>query len=223
MNKKTSTEYTVSRYFSDVYYYLGYGLAVCGFTALLVAGVPEYTLAVARYWYLFAIATIGISLYIQMNPYLSWNSLFALYTLFSCCEGATLSIIFWAYTQQSIAGVFMVSAVVFVGSSYYGVVTDQDLTRYALVARSILWGIVISSILGLVFRLPVPHLVMNFLIAAICPMMMASTAQDLKEIYYNVADDSLRRSIAIRGALVFLIQFINLFLSLLRIFGERKK
>jgi hypothetical protein len=213
------TGYTLTQFFADVYMHLGYGLAVCGISALVMAQTPGSLELVARISLLLAAVMFGICMYIQWNHALSAYSLLCWYTAFSCLEGIQLSLLFHIYTQSSIASVFLISAGIFLASGLYGARTGDDLTSYVTVARLVLGGVIVTSILGMIFQLHALHFIINFVVAAICPILIAGASQELKTVYYTYPHNTL----PVRGAFQLFVLFINLFLSLLNLFGTRRR
>ncbi len=149
--------------------------------------------------------------------------------VFSALMGASISSIFIIYTQGSIAQIFFVTAASFGALSLWGYTTKRDLTGVGSFAMMGLFGVIIASLVSIVlsaiYKTPFP--ILQTVISAITVLVFAAlTAYDtqrLKDEYYSYAQSgeaSLGRS-AIMGALSLYLNFINIFLSLLQLFGNR--
>lgn len=150
-----------------------------------------------------------------------------LFILYSALNGLTISTIFFTYTTSSIAVCFVSAAAMFFGMSLYGIKTKSDLTtagRYLMMA---LIGIIIASLLnGILFLFGAGSTMFDWLISVASVVVFTGlTAYDSQKIMRisSRADssDSFKK-IAIYGALELYLDFINIFLSLLRLFGNRK-
>ena len=150
-----------------------------------------------------------------------------LFILYSALNGLTISTIFFTYTASSIAICFVSAAAMFFGMSLYGLKTKSDLTtagRYLMMA---LLGIIIASLLnGILFLFGAGSTMFDWLISVASVVVFTGlTAYDSQKIMRisSSADNSDSfKKIAIYGALELYLDFINIFLSLLRLFGNRK-
>jgi FtsH-binding integral membrane protein len=141
---------------------------------------------------------------------------------YSALMGVSLSSIFAVYTAQSITQVFFISAATFGAMSLYGYTTKRDLTGMGSFLFMGLIGIIIASIVN-IFLQSGP---LGFAISAIGVLVFvgltAYDTQKIKEMYYVGDDGTVAGRKAIMGALTLYLDFINLFLMLLRLFGDRR-
>jgi FtsH-binding integral membrane protein len=145
------------------------------------------------------------------------------FLLYSVLNGLTMSVIFMAYTSSSIATTFYITAGTFAAMSIYGYTTKRDLTSIGNMAFMALIGIIIASIVNIFLQNEMMYWIISYLGVAIFVGLVAYDTQKLKEIGSRgfVNEEGMEKS-AIMGALSLYLDFINLFLFLLRIFGDRR-
>lgn len=137
--------------------------------------------------------------------------------------GLSLSSIFLLYTGTSIARVFFITAGTFGAMSLYGYMTKSDLTKVGSFLRMGLIGIIIASIVNLFFKSPGLTFAVSILGVFIFVGLTAYDTQKIKNMYYNMpAEDETKSKVAILGALTLYLDFINLFIFMLRFFGNRR-
>lgn len=146
-----------------------------------------------------------------------------LFLLYSALNGVTLASIFLVYTGGSIAGTFLVSATTFGAMSAYGYLTRKDLTSWGSFLFMGLIGVVIASLVNIFLRST-----MVAWVASVCGVIVfvGLTAYDTQKIKAigtaGFGDESARRKASILGALTLYLDFINIFLMLLHLFGRRR-
>ena len=142
---------------------------------------------------------------------------------FAVLMGLSLSSIFLVYTGQSIARTFFVTAAMFGGMSMWGYATKKDLTGFGHFLIMGVWGIVIASLVNMFMHSSGLNFAVSILGVFIFTGLIAYDTQRLKDIYYQVAGyaDGMARA-SIMGALSLYLDFINLFISLLRLMGDRR-
>jgi hypothetical protein len=147
----------------------------------------------------------------------------AMFIAYSALNGLTLSVIFVAYTATSIAQVFFITAGTFAGMSVYGFVTKKDLTSMGSFLIMGLWGIIITMVVNIFLKSPAVGYAISFLGVFIFLGLTAYDTQKLKNLALSNPEASqTAENSAILGALILYLDFINLFLMLLRLFGKRK-
>ena len=202
------------------------------FAALLITAFSAYT---APYYMLNWLMRGSFNLYILFGAEIAIvlisnaalaknNAVLAgiLYTVYSYLTGATLGIIFLAYTGQSVAAVFLMTAGMFGVMSVYGLVTKRDLSGMGSILMMGLVGIIIAGLVN-IFLLHSSGL--EFIISIVGVLIFTGlTAYDVQKIKERVAiattDNTL--TLALFGGFELYLDFINLFLKLLRLFGKRK-
>lgn len=147
-----------------------------------------------------------------------------LFMLYSALTGLTLSSILLLYTAQSIAATFVVTAGMFGAMSLYGYTTKRDLSGLGSMLFMGLIGIVLASLVNFWLKSETLMWIVTYAGVVIFVGLTAYDTQKLKEIgqQINVSDHSQLRKYSILGALTLYLDFINLFLMLLRIFGNRR-
>jgi FtsH-binding integral membrane protein len=137
-------------------------------------------------------------------------------------NGLTLSVIFLVYTKTSIASTFFVTAGTFAAMSVYGYTTKRDLTSMGSFMTMALIGIIIASVVNFFLRSPAVYWVITYAGVAIFVGLTAYDAQQIKAMSAaGFAGSEDERKGAVIGALRLYLDFINLFLLLLRIFGRQ--
>ncbi len=219
-----------ARFMSRVYGWMMAGLCVTGLVAWNVAGNPELVATIfdnrILFWGLL-IAQLGAVFVLSgMMNKLSGVAAGAIYFAYAALTGLTFSSIFLRYTDASVAGVFGVTAFGFAGLSAFGYATKRDLGPVASFCMMGLFGMVGFAVLSMFF----PSVMgegASFIYAIVGIIVFAGlTAYDTQKIKaMNAFGDEgtdLGRKKAIYGALRLYLDFINLFLSLLRLFGRRR-
>jgi FtsH-binding integral membrane protein len=147
----------------------------------------------------------------------------AVFFAYSVLNGVTLSLIFLVYTMASISSVFLVSAGMFGLVSMYGFMTKKDLTTVGHYAFMGLVGIILASIVNIFIRNDGFNLILSYISVVIFVALTAYDTQKLKALNSQVAIGSeVEKKASIMGALTLYLDFINLFLNLLRIMGRRR-
>ncbi len=199
---------------------MGLGLTgLAAFATVLNAGFLMF-LVKGGMW-LFFIVELFLVFWLSANiRRLSASAATMLFLVYSALNGVTLSSIFLVYTATSISVTFFICAAMFAGVSLYGWVTKQDLTSVGSFCAMAIWGVLIASLVGMFFRAPAFHWILSYVGVAVFIGLTAYDTQKLKWIHQNAqgAADQL----AILGALALYLDFVNMFLFLLRIFGRRR-
>jgi FtsH-binding integral membrane protein len=147
----------------------------------------------------------------------------ALFILYSIVNGVTLSVIFAIYTSSSVVSTFLITAVTFGIMSVAGYVTKKDLTKMGSLLFMALIGLVVASLVNMFFQSETLQWICSYAGVIIFIGLTAYDTQKIKNIGSEAISNNLDTSkIAIIGALTLYLDFINLFLYLLRLFGRRK-
>ena len=147
----------------------------------------------------------------------------AMFIAYSALNGVTLSVIFLVYTNASIAQVFFISAATFAGMSVYGYTTKRDLTTIGTYLGMALFGIIIAMLVNFWLKSGPLDFVVSILGVIIFVGLTAYDTQKLKNLALSRPEvASGPENPAILGALVLYLDFINLFLMMLRLFGKRR-
>ena len=224
--KQTQVQTRVNEFIRSVYNWMAIGLALTGFTAYYVANTPALVQAVFGNQILFfglIIGQLGLVFFISARiQRLQASTATALFLLYSVLMGVTLSFIFLVYTASSITSTFFICAATFVACSVYGWTTKRDLTSLGGFLFMGLIGIIIASVVNIFIRSSAMHMIISYIGVLVFVGLTAYDTQHLKTMALNQPADleaGVIRKGAIMGALKLYLDFINLFLMLLRIFG----
>ena len=166
------------------------------------------------------VMVLGLSAMINRMTALTATALFIVY---SALNGLTMACIFLIYTGTSIASTFFITALTFGAMSVYGYFTKTDLTRMGSLLMMGLIGLIIASVVNLFLQNSVVSWITSFLGVLIFTGLTAYDTQKIKEMNaVGTTDAESDRKGAIMGALRLYLDFVNLFLYLLRFFGNRK-
>ena len=142
--------------------------------------------------------------------------------IFAALMGASLSSIFLVYTGESITRVFFITAGTFGAMSIYGYTTKRDLTKLGSFLMMGLIGIIIASIVNIFMKSTMMYFVISILGVLIFVGLTAYDTQKIKNMYSVSDSDEIMGKKAVMGALTLYLDFINLFIMLLRLFGQRR-
>jgi FtsH-binding integral membrane protein len=215
-------------FINRVYAWMFSGLIISAFAAYCTYTSPviyQFVFGTPFTFYLILIAELVAVFYLsRMVHTISSTASSIVFILYSALNGLTLSVVLSIYTSTSMVQVFLITAGIFGIMSLYGYATKSDLTTVGHFSIMALFGLVIAMIVNLFFRSDMASLLLSCLAVVIFILLTAYDTQKLKWLYEfgrtNGADGEKRE--AITGALTLYLDFINLFLNLLRIFGRRK-
>lgn len=144
-----------------------------------------------------------------------------LFLVYATLNGITISTIFFVYTSGSIASTFLITALTFAVMSFYGYTTKKDLTRFGNILLMALIGLILASVVNIFLQSTFLHWIASYVGVLIFTGLVAYDTQKIKRMAVEEAGE-LQQKRAIFGALMLYLDFINLFLYLLRIFGDRR-
>lgn len=214
----------VSAVMKRVYIKMALALIVTGLVAWLTANNEAMLNLLyanrASIWIL-ALVEVGLVLFIsaRINK-ISNATATALFYLFAVVNGLTLSFIFIAYTRQSIANVFFITAGTFGAMSAYGYLTNRDLSRMGSFLIMALIGLIIASVVNIFMHSEGLYWIISIVGVLLFVGLTAWDTQQVKRMAEMAPAESLSK-IATIGALSLYLDFINLFIYLLRILGNR--
>jgi len=218
-------------FFRNVYTYMFGALGISGILAYTVGTNTAYFASlfmnveggISPVFWIIAFAPLGIGLLIQWGyNRLSMGVLLALFILYSGLMGLSLSTIFLVYNIASIASTFFVAAGAFAGMAILGYTTKTDLTKFGSLLYMVFIGMFIAGIVNIFMK----NDQMGFIIACLGVFVFtgltAYSMQQLKSVATNTdLTEDERNKLSLIGGLQLYILFINLFLSLLRLLGNR--
>lgn len=208
-----------------VYSFMALGLGLTGTVGYIVASNPQLMHAVhgSGLSLLFMLAPIGLVMFLSMRMNkIEASTAQTLFWVFSALMGVSLSIVFAVYTGSSIAQMFFVTASVFGSMSLYGYTTKKDLTSMGSFMIMGLYGIILASIVNMFMHSSAMQFMLSVLTVIVFTGLTAYDTQRIKEVYEESDGTDVASKKAVFGALMLYMDFINIFLSLLRLFGVRK-
>ncbi len=212
------------QYMLSVYNYMVGGLAVTGLVAYFVSTSDAMMQAIygTPLAWVVMLAPIGFVLFFSFRlQHMSTVTAQAVFWAFAAAMGLSLSYIFAVYTGASIARVFFITAGTFAAMSLYGYTTKRDLTGIGSFLFMGLIGIVIASIVNLFLGSSALDFAISVIGVLVFTGLTAYDTQKIKEMYVEADGAAVMTKKAIMGALNLYLDFINLFIMLLRVFGSR--
>ena len=170
------------------------------------------------------IAQVGIVIYLSARiQKMSAAMAKALFILYSAITGITLASIFLVYTAESIGSTFIIAALMFGSMAFYGYITKRDLTGVGQFMMMGLIGVVIASVVNIFMGSDSLGWLISIISVVVFTGLTAYDTQKMKAMAYVMLDgEEIAAKGAIIGALQLYLDFINLFLALLRLFGDRR-
>ena len=208
-----------------VYNYMASGVLLTGVIAMVVAQSPTMLNAIFAtplYWVVL-LAPLGIVFLVGARLHkMSATAVQASFWAFATLMGLSLASIFIVYTGTSIARVFFISAGAFGALSLYGYTTKKDLSGWGTFLFMGLIGIIIASIVNFFLASSALHFAISIIGVLVFAGLTAYDTQKIKEAYFEGDSAGTASKKAVWGALMLYLDFINLFLMLLRLFGSRE-
>jgi hypothetical protein len=209
-----------------VYAWMTAGLLATGAIAFFVANTGLAAILISSpiiYFGLFIVELIIVFVLISRVEKMSAGMATGMFMGYSLLNGLTLSLIFLVYTTESIASTFMITGVTFGVMSLYGYTTKQDLSKIGNILFMALIGFIIASVVNIFLRSEALYWIVTYAGILIFVGLTAWDTQKIKRMSMNIAsnDEVNIQRLAILGALMLYLDFINLFLLLLRVLGNR--
>jgi FtsH-binding integral membrane protein len=215
----------VNAFLRGVYGWMSVGLAITAVTAWMVAATPGLVDTIATNRLLFwgiIIAQLGIVFGLSARvQHLAPSTASLLFIVYSALTGLTMSVILLAFTGESVATTFVVTAGMFGALAFYGTVTRRDLSGLGSFLFMGLIGVVLASIVGLFWQNDALQFVISFIGVIVFTGLTVYDAQRLKAMALATPTGQIG-SHQVVGALTLYLDFINLFLFLLRFTGSRR-
>ena len=210
----------------SVYYWMAGALAITGLTAMLVVNNASLmTLIFSNMGIVWGLLIAEIVLVMILSAAinrLSFSTATLLFILYSVLNGVTLSSIFVVYTQGSIASTFFITAGMFGGLALYGTVTKKDLSGMGRFLFMTLIGLIIATIVNIFMQSTMLYWITTFVGVLVFAGLTAWDAQKIQQMAQTADEvNEATQKMALLGSLMLYLDFINLFLYLLRIFGKR--
>ncbi len=211
----------------SVYLWMVFALVITGLTAAYVANSPAYISALVNNPVLFygvIIAELALVFILSGRIHkMSFTSASLMFILYSLLTGVSLSTIFLAYTESSIATTFLITAGTFGTMSLVGFVTKKDLSKLGGILFMALIGLIIATLVNIFLVSDTLGWIINYVGVLIFVGLTAYDTQKIKQMVreYGTDINEQTQKMALMGSLSLYLDFINMFLYLLRIFGNR--
>jgi len=245
LNKvKSATQSTVvmdeglRSYMLKVYNYMASGILITGIISLLFFKLSVNTdasgaivsltslgntLFFSGFKWIVMLAPLGVVFYMSFGiNKMSASKAQITFWIFAALMGLSLSSIFLFYTGTSITRVFLITSATFGAMSIYGYTTKRDLTKFGSFLMMGLIGIILASLVNIFMKSTMMHFVISILGVLIFVGLTAYDTQKIKNMYQSSDTGELIGKKAVMGALTLYLDFINLFIMLLRLFGQRR-
>ena len=234
---------TLRQYLSNVFFVMTMGLMLTGTIALFISrsdasmtslfhttsyidssGKEKLTFVASGYWYFAAISELVLVVFLSwfgLASKLGTVTALVTFSVFAGLNGVTLAPVLYAYTAASITKVFFIAATMFGSCALWGHTTKTDLTRFGLFFLAVLVGLLVALIAGIFLQSSLYDLGVSSLAVLLFAALTAYDMQRLEQIY-NDEGQTYTTGTIIFGALTLYLDFINMFIHLLRLFGVKK-
>ncbi|MDA0991692.1 MAG: Bax inhibitor-1/YccA family protein [Verrucomicrobia bacterium] len=225
-------------YMLRVYNYMASGLALTGIVALVIAqmsvvtgeagqivGLTQLgqTLFASGFKWVVMLAPLAFVLFLSFGLHrMSFMTAQGVFWAFAAAMGVSMTTIFLTYTGTSVARVFFISAGTFAAMSLYGYTTKKDLSGFGTFLFMGLVGIIIASIVNMFMQSSALQFAISVIGVLVFVGLTAYDTQNIKNEYSEFHDRETSGKLAISGALRLYLDFINLFIMLLHLFGDRR-
>lgn len=227
VTSQTAAESAAATLFKSLYMQMAAALTITGLVAYFLSESVDFWYFLAEnsfaIWGIF-IAQIVLVIWLSARlPKMSMTSATLLFILYSALMGVTMSTIFMIYTMSSIASVFFITAGTFLVMSLIGFFTRIDLTRVGSLLFMALVGLIIASVVNIFLHSDTLYWVVSYAGVVIFVGLTAYDTQKIKNTFIQYGEvDEMGQKLALYGAFSLYLDFINLFLHLLRIMGDRR-
>jgi FtsH-binding integral membrane protein len=228
-NNVKTFESSVSSYMTRVYQWMMVGILITAVVSLLVSSDQSLMMSLVTgpmKWGLF-IAQLGLVFVLSgMINRLSVPVATGLFLFYSALTGASLSVLVYAYTMSSIQSAFFTTSVGFLGLTLFGYTTKKDLSAVGTFCMMGLFGVVAISLISIFFpglRNGTFGLILDFVILLVFAGLTAYDTQRIKAMGQMAQSNDMRSKMAILGALSLYLNFINLFITILNLTGDRRR
>ncbi|HBL1642841.1 TPA: Bax inhibitor-1/YccA family protein [Enterococcus faecium] len=225
MNNPSTSMSGINRFYAKVYGFLGMGLALSAVTSYLALWVfplqlatfiNNFPLGFVGLWIVELILVMVLGVKAQKNPSLAIGGFIA----YSLLNGITLAVTLAYYDIGTVTQAFLTATLMFMGMSVVGVTTKRDLSGVGRAGQAALIGVIIALVLKIfILRSSVVELFISLLLVVIFAGITAYDNQSIRNIYVQT-NGTAHSGIAVFMALKLYLDFINLFLAFLRIFGR---
>lgn len=229
LSVSSGQQLAMSRFVTRTYGWMFLGLLVTGLVSLMIASSEAATAAIVQNQWMFfgvMIAQFGIVMGLSMaQQKLSPAAATLGFLAYSVLTGVTFSVIFLIYTASSIFQVFLITSGMFGGLALYGTVTKKDLTGVGTFVGMGLWGLILVGLANMFIHSESLSMGLSVISVLVFAGLTAYDAQKVRTMAYQAASGDSREGdkASIFAALMLYLNFINIFIALLRLFGDRRE
>ncbi len=214
-------------FLSGVYAWMASALLLTAGTAYYVAATPAVFTAFMQPYAQLALFLVQIGLVLILGFFImrmNFVTAMICFLLYAISLGLTLSVIFYVYTTSSIYQTFLTAAGMFAIMSIYGYFTKSDLTAIGNISIMLLFGMLLAFVVNFFLKSSTFDLMLSGLGVILFTLLTAYDTQKLKQLSQQfLADQEVMAKVALMGALTLYLDFINLFLFLLRFMGQKRE
>lgn len=228
LTSNTASRAAQSSLMRSVYVWMTLALVITGLTAMYVAKsmtLIQLMMENSLFFWGLLLAEVGVVVYLTARIHrMAFSTATVLFILYSLLNGVTLSVLFLVYTFSSIATTFFVTAGTFGAMALFGYVTRRDLSRIGSLCIMGVIGLIIASVVNFFLHNSVVDLVISCAGVLVFVGLTAYDAQKIKRLLTaeGMEVNETTQKIALLGAMTLYLDFINLFIYLLRLLGDRK-
>ena len=211
----------------NVYWWMALALVVTGLSAFYTASSPRLLEAIFGSGLFIGLIIAELIMVIILSARINKMSFVAagiVFVIYSIVNGLTLSSILIVYTMESVASTFFITAGTFAAMAIVGTVTKKDLSSIGQILFMALIGLILATIVNIFLKSSMMSYIISYVGVAVFVGLTAYDAQKIKNLIHqygtDLSDDNMK--LALMGSLSLYLDFINLFLYLLRIFGSRR-
>ena len=228
LTSNTASRAAQSSLMRSVYVWMTLALVITGLTAMYVAKsmtLIQLMMENSLFFWGLLLAEVGVVVYLTARIHrMAFSTATVLFILYSLLNGVTLSVLFLVYTFSSIATTFFVTGGTFGAMALFGYVTRRDLSRIGSLCIMGVIGLIIASVVNFFLHNSVVDLVISCAGVLVFVGLTAYDAQKIKRLLTaeGMEVNETTQKIALLGAMTLYLDFINLFIYLLRLLGDRK-
>lgn len=226
MSERIHADRGLRDFFINIYQYVGLNLILSGAVAMFVASnaVLFNLIMNTPLFFVVVFAPVLVGMYVTSNlDSLSTGAVQLFYWMYGVSIGASLSSIFMVYTSESVVRCFLMAGVIFVSAAIYGKFTSKDLSSMGSVLMIGLIGLIVVSLINFFMCSAFVQYLLSWATIGIFTGFIAFDMQRLQSIYYSRPSGEMIEKISIFGALQLYISFVNIFIALLSLFGDRRR
>jgi len=222
-----TTDKSTFNFFNTVYAWMAVGLAVTACVGIMVSRSPQVMKFMFANQYVYVAAILGsVAIAWSVGSVALRVSAMAglgMFLVYAALVGVLTSYIYVAYSMDTIGAAFLMTAGVFGGMSVYGFITKRDLTSIGSILVMCFWGLLLASIVNIFLASNALSWVITYAVLAVFIGLTAYDTQKLKNIAQQLdGDPATLQRYAVIGSLNLYVDFINIFLAIVRILGSRK-